>query len=221
MCLSNNASAQMYNNFTSYVDGELLSAYDANGEVVGQRIHAWAYTYAPSGTGVIHNYTATAKVGFPGGASVSQTATGSGFNAATANAFLDVPTDVIANNIEAEIEFRGEHKAFCPKNLGGTVPFAQSLTFLGSHLAWTTGTFTGVIIPGPGINFKRCEVIPACTNGTPACGTPKTNVQTRVANPCWPAYKMVFIHFHVNFKPAACSPGGAIAWLAPGFCTTY
>jgi len=172
---------QMYNNQTKYTDASIS----------GGTLHAWGYTYAPSGTSVNHTYEATVKIQLPGGRSSQSYGSGSGYSAATADTYITI----LGSDPDGAITVSTDHKAFCP--FTAPFPFLTGFTYPGFDLGikFTRTHYTGATpIPGPLAFQKQCPTVAACTNtSTPACGAGGIDVVIHVNDTCQQYYLTGFL----------------------------
>lgn len=99
--------SQMYTQQTTYTDATVSSTSNS--------LHAWGYTYAPSGSSVVHTYKSRTTVTFPGGRSAQNTANGSGYTPATS----DVWIGLLSGDPEGSIDVFTDHWAWCPFLIAG------------------------------------------------------------------------------------------------------
>lgn len=147
------ASAQMYNQQTVYTDCE---AYEGS-----STIHAWGYTYAPSGNYLLHTYNTHTKIILPSGLSAENWASGSGYSPATANVYITVPIDDLINGIEGDVNLTSNHTAYCP---------GAGTNFLNNQSRFFPIKFTITTMRATGYSGDLCFFVPACSYGSPTCG---------------------------------------------------
>jgi hypothetical protein len=211
LALPTPVSCQMYNNQTLYTDADMS----------GKIIHAWGYTYAPSGNSIIHRYVARTRIVLPGGISAENINFGNGFTPANVHVFLTVSDDDLANDRipEGSVSLSTEHQAYCPMNLGGTVPFLSTITSVAAFWAVSVFRWTGVSTVDLSKGTIACVGVPACTNtSSPRCGSGgSVMIRGYPEEPCCQYWKSFYLRVGSVCSPGASSPtcqGG------PGTCTT-
>ena len=157
--ISISASAQMYNQQTVYTDCE---AYEGSAT-----IHAWGYTYAPSGNSLLHTYNTHTKIVLPSGSSAENWASGSGYSPATANVYITVPLSDLVNGIAGDVNLTSDHTAYCP---------GAGTNFLNNQSRFFPIKFTITTMRGTGSSGDLCYYVPACSSGSPTCGSTSITV---------------------------------------------
>jgi len=150
--------AQMYNQQTIYTDGDTSAS---------PSLHVWGYTYAPSGSSVIHNYHVSTSVTLPSGKSAQNSGSGSGYSPAKDDVWIDTSGETS----DALFNISSDHTAYCPFFYSGTIPFLNRFTYpVDFAVKFTTAKTSGASVPGPGPLNKTCAASSACSNtSTPAC----------------------------------------------------
>src|SRR5262245_27401409 len=129
-------------------------------------LHCWGYTYAPSGSSIIHTYKAHTRMTFPDGFITENWGSGSGSAPATANLIVQVTLDTPDGNFFID----SDHQARCP--LGGLfLSTASSLAAIGKTSEVWYGSFQGSDINWT-IPIKNCFYL--------KCGLPYDDI-------CWPS----------------------------------
>jgi hypothetical protein len=134
------------------------------------RLHAWGYTYAPSGSAVVHTYQSKTKIILPGGNSNEVTANGSGFSPAIANVYIDMLDPSFLISLPGEIKISTRHEARCIKYVVNAGLFLATNT---SEPPFQTGfterwfqTFAAVLD-----STKQCDYDSKCPDKMLKCGS--------------------------------------------------
>ncbi len=172
-CPAASLFCQMYGNQTVYTESDGSTG----------TLHAWGYTYAPSGSSVVHTYSAQVNIVLPGGRSTTSSASASDLIPAQADAYMSITS----SDSDGPVSIWTSHLAFCPYYAQGMNPFLDSTTQqVGISLAFTT--LQTVNDDGKG----TCTTTPDCQNNiTPKC---TSNTVTEVGGgPCHPFHYCGYI----------------------------
>ena len=183
-------------------------------------IHAWGYTYAPSGTSIIHNYQAKTKITLPGGSYVENSATGSGYNPAIANVYINVTQ----TTPEGVVDLFTTHKAFCPQVYMGATPFLSAFTGgIGSwpRLGIATTTFQhNSSIPGPNSTVVCFSTSNCLNTATPKCGAYGGRHVRAAEEGCCSYYQSGYVTVNYSGGGYNCfNVGFHLCISGPGICT--
>jgi hypothetical protein len=211
---SQSAFGQMSYNTTTYVDLDIIEG----SEGAPATIHTWAYTYAPSGTGVYHGYVAKARLRFPWSGMIEQTSQGSYYSPAVADIYRDFTQADASVAFEGDLEILSSHEAFCQTLGRNFFAFGSHYPFRIRIVQLTTRNINSTPIP----RGKLCGNVPACTNpGIPICGALGSfSIETDPYQNCCAYYKAFYFFVLYPFG-GRCTPGASVCWAGPGYCTVF
>ena len=195
------AYAQMYNQQTVYTDCATTEG--------SPTIHAWGYTYAPSGNNLQHTYNTHTKIILPSGLSAENWASGSGYSSAVANVYITVPINDLINGFEGEVNLTSNHTAYCP---GAGTNFLNNVSrFWPISFKITTTRTTSEGVAG---SSRICNTVPACSYGSPTCGYSNITVFLDISEACCVYGRSYFV------VTSFCTGLGLYHCVAgPGICT--
>jgi hypothetical protein len=136
---------------------------------VGPGLNCFGYTYAPSGTYIVHDYTTTTVLTAPDGTRIENVGSGSGSSPATSYVTYNVTLD----SPDGDYLISSRHEAHCPSINRIFLSTASALSALGKTSEVWYGDYSG-----SDINIWTEPNIKNCYYNK--CGMPSDDI-------CWPS----------------------------------